>query len=152
MGVGISSIVSLLWWLCPDYLRTNYLLPGLRPGDTLACCWDVKQPINQPSLTSGLQMLPACGTKCHRLIHGGQVNLSVCLYVCLFVCLRLSVCLSVFLSVCLSVSLSLSSLFPPPPPPTAPSLCCFTAALQTSTVVSMGLVQRNVLGSVVPTP
>ena len=56
--------VSILWpgeverWSCNFYLSVAACkIKQIRPWDTLACCWDVKQPTNKQNFNLGIDLI-----------------------------------------------------------------------------------------------
>ena len=66
-GTGRSG-VSILWpdemesWICNFYLVWQHvkLSEQIRPWDTLACCWDVKQPTTNQPISCFINIIILC--------------------------------------------------------------------------------------------
>ena len=80
----------------------------IRPWDTLACCWDVKQPRNKLCLSFSLSLFLALSLSLLLCLCLSIPPPSFSLFLFLFLSFCLSFSVSLFLSICLFLYLSLS--------------------------------------------
>ena len=121
-GVSIPWLGEIMWFVTSISVWQHVnLSEQIRPWDTLACCWDVKQPIHNKHLSFALWSLSPTSPTPSTLISLSLCSLCFCLpsspppppffSVALPPCLCLSDCRSLCMTVCFPDSLSSYILF-----------------------------------------